>query len=717
MMEENRKDHIFIVDYWINTEEKKEYLIQLLKRLREFNVDILLCGHQTVSVEIQNMVDYFIYDKNNPLLLLEEYNDFGVGSGIWFETNDFKIETTYEFHHDYAIWETMRNSFNFAKYLGKKYIHFMEYDNLPDHVQYRQAFLEELEYWDAVIYEYHKNSTKHNVEQPYCATYIFSIRTDVAVNLVDQIKTKKEYFYNRPTGFSLEHVFYTCLTNLTQNIKITDYIPNDNEFNKVAVWNRGGIDRNGISFDVLCAADHDDELYLFINNCTETDDKEKQYLLEITYGDIKKFITLGVNKFTLQNLGKYEKFKIVNIYYLGVEVYSQFLLKDITDFRDTRQNILHWKNKEIMTKPPKQINYHFIDGPFFEIIDDELGIFDISFTDTKRNLEVYRVKSKNNHWHRANLKYYVDWKISVKSKKFQKDFIFDPTRKRILISLESKSVGDTIAWIPYVEQFRKEKNCYVICSTFHNNLFETQYPEINFIKPNEVVHDIYAQYRIGLFKTKDGFDETAHPLDPYKQPLMKIASDILGLQYEELKPRLPKLGRNKRKRVCIGIHSTAQCKYWNNENGWQEVVDYLNGKGYEVRLLSNEEDGYMGNKNPTGVVQQERTDLLGILKVMQESEFFIGVSSGLSWLSWAGGTPTILISGFTDEYLEPTNGIYRVINKDVCHGCWHNYNFDAGDWNWCPVHKNTNRQFECSKQITSEMVITQIEKLLMDTNH
>ena len=91
---------------------------------------------------------------------------------------------------------------------------------------------------------------------------------------------------------------------------------------------------------------------------------------------------------------------------------------------------------------------------------------------------------------------------------------------------------------------------------------------------------------------------------------------------------------------------------------------------------------------------------------------FIGISSGLSWLSWAAGTPTILISGFTDFDLEPTEGVVRLINKDVCNSCWSNHTFDPGDWNWCPDHKGTERQFECTKSITSEMVIKELEKFL-----
>jgi autotransporter strand-loop-strand O-heptosyltransferase len=284
---------------------------------------------------------------------------------------------------------------------------------------------------------------------------------------------------------------------------------------------------------------------------------------------------------------------------------------------------------------------------------------------------------------------------------------------RVMICFESKSLGDSLAWIPYVEKFRIKNKCKVICSTFNNDLFKNQYPEIEFVSPGSNVNNINALYRLGLFyNDKRQIDYTKHQTDPKKEPLLKVGSDILGLDYEEIKPKLPKLGKKKKKMVSIAIHSTAQCKYWNNPTGWQDVVDYLKDNNYEVRLLSREEDGYMGNNNPKGVTIQPASKLTDIIKVLQESELFIGISSGLSWLSWASNTPTVIISGFTDIDLEPMDGVTRIINKDVCNSCWSNHEFDPGNWNWCPVHEKTEKQFECSKTITSEEVIIKLEKLL-----
>ena len=56
----------------------------------------------------------------------------------------------------------------------------------------------------------------------------------------------------------------------------------------------------------------------------------------------------------------------------------------------------------------------------------------------------------------------------------------------------------------------------------------------------------------------------------------------------------------------------------------------------------------------------------------------------------------------------------RIVNENVCHGCWNKaeYKFDKSDFNWCPLHKGTDRMFECQKSITSEMVINEIKKLI-----
>lgn len=704
-------EDVFIIGCWTDSKEKEDVLIKLINKLKNFKVPIILAGHYPVGPDIQKMIDYYIFDKNNDILLEKDFNDYGVNSERWTNTDTYTIRNKMDFHHDYSIWITFKNALSVAERWGKKYVHFLEFDNLPDEVQYRQSFMEYVRRYDAVVYEYSKGSISES--NPYCATYIFSINTSTFSQILNKINSKEEFFKNKPDRWQLEKVFYQTLKSTTNNIFVSRYIPNDNELNIFAAWNRDGILRNGGKFQVYFGVDETDELYIHFISGFNNEPADKDYLVEINYDKINKFYNITKGSYQLLKVGKYIQNQELNVYYLGVNVVKLNLNQSVSEFR--RKNFITLKKRESINKT---ININFNDGPFVEILEDNELLYDVEFFNKTTQKVEFTTTLKSNCWARANKKYYIDWLIRIKGidNDFYKEHEFNVENKRTLISFESKSLGDTLAFIPYVEKFRSDKKTKVICSTFHNDILKDQYPEIEFVNPGSRVDNIYSLFRLGLFYKNGSIDREinyeSHKTDPRKEPLMKIASDILGLDYIELKPKLKKLGKTKKKQISIAVHSTAQCKYWNNPNGWQEVVDYLKSKDYEVVLLSREEDGYMGNPNPKGVIQHPIGSLEGLIKTLQESELFIGISSGLSWLSWASGTPTIIISGFTDVDLEPLNGVSRVINKEVCNSCWSKYNFDAGDWMWCPVHKNTDKQFECSKSITSLQVINEINRLL-----
>ena len=723
---EDFQDHIFVIDSWPDNESKENDLVNLIKQLKVYNIPILLTGHYAIKPEIQKMVDYYLYDKNNPVLFNNEFDDYGVNSARWTNLGEMVVNNYYPFHHDYAIWETMRNAFNFCDYLGKKFIHFMEYDNLPDIVQYRQAFLERIKDFDAILYEYDEDS----ISKGYSSAYIFSIRTDVGMKAIDTIKSREEYFINKPDGWQLEKTLLKAIKSVTNRVHISEYLPNDEELNTQAVWARDGINRNGGRFQIYLAVDAQDSLYLHAISGFYEKKADKHYLLEVNYGDHEKFHILKKDDYLTEYLGKYKKGTWVRVYYEGIEVYKEFLGDNVENFR--KFNTITKKGEKIVKeekivkvgKLPKpsddiRINYHFLNGPFIEILESGKNKYRVQFINTDTGIIEYDKVLSSNHYATANIKYYANWVIKIQGidVDFNFETKFNPKGQRFLIGFGSKSLGDTLSWIPYVEKFMEEKQCKVICSTFLNDLLIKQYPKIEFVSPGTVVNNLYGSYSIGLFFKTDKpteFNDHKNPSDARKIPLGKIASDILGVEYEEIKPRIYKHNVKKKKQVAIGIHSTAQCKYWNNPTGWQEVVDYLKSKDYKVILLSREEDGYMGNKNPRGVVKHKKGPLKHVIRTIQESEMFIGISGGLSWLSWAAGTPTILISGFTERISEPQKDIHRVINESVCHGCWSEFKFDPGNWFWCPRHDNTDRKFECSKLITSKMVIKEIDKIIKE---
>ena len=349
---------------------------------------------------------------------------------------------------------------------------------------------------------------------------------------------------------------------------------------------------------------------------------------------------------------------------------------------------------------------HSVDGFYFEFESNIDDYFDVEFFDDSKS--IYKTKLKSGMYSSLSRKYYTKWRTKISLGDFVVEPEFDITDSRVFIVFESNSLGDTLAWIPYCEEFRKKHNCHVIVSTFMNSLFEDQYPEIEFVGRGVVVTDIKALYRFGWF-----YDDNKEPEGPNTIPLQKAATNILGLDFVEIRPKLsftPGPRPIEEKYVTIGMSTTAGCKEWSHPNGWQTLINYLNDMGFKVVVIQKE--SFSGIENVldwTGNKPlQER------MSQIYHSEFYIGLGSGLSWLAWAVNKHVVMISNFSEDGHEFTDNTTRITNPLVCNGCWNNPNFkfDKGDWYWCPVHKGTDRQFECHKSITPEMVINQIQHLL-----
>jgi autotransporter strand-loop-strand O-heptosyltransferase len=185
------------------------------------------------------------------------------------------------------------------------------------------------------------------------------------------------------------------------------------------------------------------------------------------------------------------------------------------------------------------------------------------------------------------------------------------------------------------------------------------------------------------------------------------------------------------KYVMIGLHSTAQLKYWNHPNGmqvqrespnWNELCDMLRKVG--ITPVVAEKDELFGkspyfNGMPRKAQRKLGLSLIDTINLIEHAEFFIGLSSGLAWLAHGLGQKVAMIANFSEDWYEfdvNSKDYVRIKNVDVCHGCWNrvglDYSFDKGDWYWCKHHKGTPRQFECHTSITPTMVFESIKKWL-----
>ena len=355
---------------------------------------------------------------------------------------------------------------------------------------------------------------------------------------------------------------------------------------------------------------------------------------------------------------------------------------------------------------------HFVDGPIIDIQGDpnDKGYYAIDFLDPDNDASVHQTTLSINTWTRPFRKYFTNWLVKVRRNGVQTfEHKFDLKGKNVLINFDTKSIGDTLAWIPYTDLFRQKHECNVIVSTFHNNLFKGHptYKHLKFIEPGSREENLYASYSVGCYDE----DLNKNLVNWRTVPLQRVCSDTLGLQYNEIIPDLaitPGDRPIKEKYVTISEWSTFQCKHWNYEGGWQQIIDWFNDNGYKVMVISKEDT------NLKNVISRTNRPIEHTITNIYHGEMHLGVSAGPSWIAWALRKPVVMISGYSHAFGEFTTNIERIINEDVCHGCFNDTDnvFDRGDWRWCPRQKETPRQFECTKTITPERVIKSIENIL-----
>jgi autotransporter strand-loop-strand O-heptosyltransferase len=406
------------------------------------------------------------------------------------------------------------------------------------------------------------------------------------------------------------------------------------------------------------------------------------------------------------------------------EFYEQVKFKSLKESKEIRNNfswekigeigyetIMEFYNK-INSKeyknqiPQNKIKVSYLEGPKVEVVGNKNEEYLVEFLDNKDKV-IYNDTITNNMWTSCSRKYYTKWKIRVNGVIIDE---FDLNNKRVLISMESKSIGDTIAWAPYVVEFAKEHNCKVTFSSFHNSFFEglEQYKDINFINPGQDV-ECYTIYRLGWFRGEDNkwdkFEMYPNVLNLI--PLQQTATDILGLEYKELNYGLnfiPKQNPETKKYVILAPNATAGCKEWTYDN-WVSLSMIIKDLGYDIILLTQNPYYIDGVKNIWG----ETWDI--VMNYLHYAEAFIGLGSGLSWLNWALGKHTYMINGFSKNGHEFTSNVTRIFNNNVCIFCWNDevFTFDAGDWDWCPVYQGTDKQHICQKSITPLQVFNKLK--------
>ena len=315
-------------------------------------------------------------------------------------------------------------------------------------------------------------------------------------------------------------------------------------------------------------------------------------------------------------------------------------------------------------------------------------------------------------------KYYIRWHVELFLDGVEVfKHTFDATNRYVLVYLPGLGLGDLVAMLPYVEEFRRRHHCHmsIIMPPPLREFTKFLYPE--FIHTKEILCDInYAAYILCM-------PSNILPIwsaDVRNYPLSQIAGVPLGINYlpprPHFEPTMPPVTEDPY--VCIAVQASMVRKGWFYPNGWDIVVDYLKKLCYRVFCIdkdmehSDERTG-LTNRMPEGVEDfTGDRPLIERANMIYYAEFFIGLSSGLAWIADAVRCPVVMICGFSQDWWEFYTP-YRVANKLVCNGCFNDIRVSFMK-EGCPYHKDTPRETECQKKISARQVLDAIKRLIIN---
>jgi autotransporter strand-loop-strand O-heptosyltransferase len=275
--------------------------------------------------------------------------------------------------------------------------------------------------------------------------------------------------------------------------------------------------------------------------------------------------------------------------------------------------------------------------------------------------------------------------------------------KEILMHFDSFCLGDTICFSSMIDPFLEyHKPKKVIISTFFPHLFQSTDSRYEFINANQK-KEIIVDKLLDVGYDKNNLDDT-------RGGMFYATKRTMWLPQETKPGKCPVIPYKRNvisNKISIGPESLKKIAQWDNTD-WQQVVDGIIKSGFVVSNVSYENT--MNLQNVSGF--HGNNDIRISLNEILESRVFVGLSSGLAWLAWAYDVPVVMISGFTKEHNEFE--CFRVLNKFSCNGC---FNMFQNIQSTCPLFLGTERENECHKMITPQMVIDKINEVLSFTTN
>jgi hypothetical protein len=218
---------LFIIAAYTPTIDKQKLLAECVQAIREAgtNFDIMITAHSPISSDIIDMVDYYVYDKDNR---------FSRGNSmiLWKQAHGVTVNRYVKKSHEYPIIRLVRNAFHLAKVNEYEFFFGTDFDNIFSKEDIKKLLVLKsrmIEENKSLIFFYPSNAVWTVDDVPlYGIYYDMGIHGGLVSEFLDGVesyfpKTLEEY--NEKLGYvipgrpqALEHYFYDAFKEKQHNV-------------------------------------------------------------------------------------------------------------------------------------------------------------------------------------------------------------------------------------------------------------------------------------------------------------------------------------------------------------------------------------------------------------------------------------------------------------------------------------------------------------------
>ena len=184
-LQEKNKELVVIGTY-PDTKAREDLTIACINSAKELGRPIMLVSHYPVNWQVQEMVDYYVYDKHNPLTHHSYYNRFTRSA------EDYSVEMRIEgpTNQSLTVLTNLINAGKSARDFGYTKMFYVTFDHVIDEKDYgviNQSFNMLGDTWKAVL---------ATLDTPFgkgIQTNGMFFKTDFVGKLLDDVRTPEEY--------------------------------------------------------------------------------------------------------------------------------------------------------------------------------------------------------------------------------------------------------------------------------------------------------------------------------------------------------------------------------------------------------------------------------------------------------------------------------------------------------------------------------------------